>query len=460
MRSIRKPAAAAAAALVLTGLAACSSSGSGGEQPTTPDGKTAISVVSLKPGSEQAAFDAFDDQVRQFEALHPDITVTTQEYEWTGPTFTAQLAGGTLPTVFTVPFTDGAALVDRGQLADITEPFSSFGYVDKFNKAILATGQGKDGHIYGVPTEAYGVGLQYNRALFQQAGLDPDKPPTTWDEVRADAKQIADRTGQAGYAQMTQENTGGWMLTTMTEALGGRMQVVNGDKVEATIDDPAAKEALTRLHQMRWDDKSMGENILFNWTGINQDFAAGKIGMYMGGSDVYTSLKQQNNIDPNAYGLAVLPLAPGADAGVLGGGTLAAVNVKATPEQQKAAAEWIDFYYLGKFVRQDAAVQDAKTLADGGQPVGVPKLPIFDKTTLDQYDNWIQPYVNVPLAQMSSFTKGIFDQKLAGEPPAQAQEMYAVLDTVVQAVLSDPNANVDQLLGQADGDVQTIIDRG
>jgi ABC-type glycerol-3-phosphate transport system substrate-binding protein len=182
--------------------------------------------------------------------------------------------------------------------------------------------------------------------------------------------------------------------------------------------------------------------------------------MYMGGSDVYTSLKQQNNIDPNAYGLAVLPLAPGADSGVLGGGTLAAVNVKATPEQQKAAAQWIDFYYLGKFVRQDAAVQDAKTLADGGQPVGVPKLPIFDKTTLDQYDNWIQPYVNVPLAQMSSFTKGIFDQKLAGEPPAQAQEMYAVLDTVVQAVLSDPNANIDQLLGQADGDVQTIIDRG
>jgi multiple sugar transport system substrate-binding protein len=418
MRSIRKPAAAAAAALVLTGLAACSGS-SGGEQPTTPGGKTAITVVSLKPGSEQAAFDAFEDQVRQFEALHPDIDVSTQEYEWTGPTFTAQLAGGTLPTVFTVPFTDGAALVERGQLADITEPFTSFGYVDKFSKPILATGQGKDGHIYGVPTEAYGVGLQYNRTLFQQAGLDPDKPPTTWDEVRADAKQI-----------------------------------------EATVDSPAAKQALTRLHQMRWEDRSMGENILFNWTGINQDFAAGKIGMYMGGSDVYTSLKQQNNIDPNAYGLAVLPLAPGADSGVLGGGTLAAVNVKATPEQQKAAAQWIDFYYLGKFVRQDAAVQDAKTLADGGQPVGVPKLPIFDEATLDQYNSWIQPYVNVPLAQMSSFTKGIFDQKLAGEPPAQAQEMYAVLDTVVQAVLSDPNANVDQLLGQADSDVQTIIDRG
>src|SRR3954451_19698339 len=132
MRSTRKPVAAAAAALVLTGLAACSSSSSG-EQPSTQDGKTAITVVSLKPGSEQSAFDAFEDQVRQFEALHPDIDVTSQEYEWTGPTFTAQLAGGTLPTVFTVPFPDGAALVERAQLADIPEPFSSFGYVDKFS---------------------------------------------------------------------------------------------------------------------------------------------------------------------------------------------------------------------------------------------------------------------------------------------------------------------------------------
>jgi ABC-type glycerol-3-phosphate transport system substrate-binding protein len=455
MGSIRKPAAALTAALVLAGLtAACSS----GEQTTTPDGRTAITVVSLKPGSEPEAFAAFEEQVAQFEAANPDIDVTSQEYEWTGPTFTAQLAGGTLPTVFTVPFTDGAALVERGQLADITEHMRSFGYLDKFNPAVLATAQDREGRIFAVPTEAYGVGLQYNRTLFQQAGLDPNRPPATWDEVRTYARQIAERTGQAGYAEMTQDNTGGWMLTTLTYALGGRMQSADG--TQATIDNPAAREALTRLRQMRWEDNSMGSNVLYDWSTINQDFAAGKIGMYMGGSDVYTSLKQQNDIDPADYGLAVLPLAPGADAGLLGGGTLAAVNVKATPQQQAAAAKWIDFYYMAKLTRQDAAVRDAQTLADSDQPVGVPKLPIFDRATLARYDGWIQPYVNVPLEQMSSFTDGIFDQRLAGEPPAQAQEMYAVLDTVVQAVLSDPNADIDGLLAQADADVQTILDRG
>ena len=79
----------------------------------------AITVVSLKPGSEQTAFDAFDAQVKQFEDANPNIDVTAQEYEWTGPTFAAQLAGGTLPDVFTIPFTDGKSLIEQGQLADI-----------------------------------------------------------------------------------------------------------------------------------------------------------------------------------------------------------------------------------------------------------------------------------------------------------------------------------------------------
>jgi hypothetical protein len=169
--------------------------------------------------------------------------------------------------------------------------------------------------------------------------------------------------------------------------------------------------------------------------------------------------REDQPVDDVVVRFAGLQRATQIGTGLLGGGTLAAVNVKASPEQQAAATKWIDFYYLGKFVRQDAAVQDAKTLADGDQPVGVPKLPIFDEATLTQYNEWIKPYVNVPLGQMSSFTEGIFGQNLAGEPPAQAQEMYAVLDTVVQAVLSDPAADVDALLAQADADVQTILDR-
>ena len=147
-------------------------------------------------------------QVAQFEAANPDIDVESVEYEWTGPTFAAQLLGGTLPDVFTIPFTDGKSLIGQDQLADISDYVAELPYADQFNPNVLATGQDADGNIFAIPTAAYGIGLHYNRALFEEAGLDPDQPPTTWAEVAQYAKAIADETGQAGYSQMSQSNTG------------------------------------------------------------------------------------------------------------------------------------------------------------------------------------------------------------------------------------------------------------
>ena len=332
-------------------------------------------------------------------------------------------------------------------------------YASKFNPNALATAQDANGHIFGLPRQAYGIGLQYNRDLFTQAGLDPDKPPTTWDEVRADAKAIAEKTGQAGYIQMSQENTGGWQTTVATYARGGRMEEVAADgSVKSTVNNPGTKAALEFLKALRWEDNSMGSNFLFGWGTANQAFAAGQVGMYTQGADVYTSLVQGNQIDPKIYGLTTLPLTDDPNAGVLIGGDIAAVNVKSSPEEQAAAVRWIDFYYMQKLLDEDAAVLDAKTLATDGQPVGTPSLPIFDKATFDQSQEWIKSYINVPLDQMTGFTSGIFEQPLVPEPSKHTQEMYAILDTVVQAVLTDENADIDALLTDAQSQVQALID--
>ena len=57
----------------------------------------------------------------QFEAANPGISVRGVQYQWLPATFAAKLASGTLPTVFTVPFTDGRSLGDNGQLANLTK---------------------------------------------------------------------------------------------------------------------------------------------------------------------------------------------------------------------------------------------------------------------------------------------------------------------------------------------------
>ena len=145
------------------------------------------------------------------------------------------------------------------------------------------------------------------------------------------------------------------------------------------------------------------------------------------------------------------------DAGVLGGGSIAAVSAKANQAQADAAVKWNDWYYMRKLSEQSAAEADAKTLNEGKQPVGTPQLPVFDAATLTSYNGWIKPYVNVPIDQMSAFTNGINNQKFLAEPVSHTQEVYALLDTVVQKVLTDKNADVNQVLDKANTQAQALL---
>jgi len=417
-----------------------------------------ISVASLIPGSTPAATAAFNNQVKQFEKANPGIQVTSVQYQWLGSTFAAKLAAGTLPTVFTVPFTDGRALGDNGQLADLTAYEKTLPYFNKFNPAVLAEGIDAKKQIIAIPTASYAQALSYNRNLFSEAGLNPNDPPTTWAQLEADAKQISDKTGMAGYAEMgANDNTAGWIFTTLDYAFGGRMENGVGSTAKATFTNPEAVQALQMLQKMRFTDNSMGSNFNMGWSDINQAFSAGQVGMFISGSDVYTNMVQSYNINPSIYGLAPIPLVNGKTAGVLGGGTLAAVSPKSTPAQVAAAVKWIDFYYIQRYVNKQQAIRYSKTQAASKQPVGTPEVPIFNQTQENLYNSWIKPYINVPLKQMAPFTTAIFKDKIIPEPEAATQAVYNALDSVVEAVLTEQNANPSALLAAANAVGQHAI---
>jgi multiple sugar transport system substrate-binding protein len=458
MKSTRIAMTVAAASL----LAVCAGGVSSTAAGSTGSAKTVtISVASLIPGSTQAAIDQFNAQVAEFQKANPSIKVKPVEYQWTAPTFAAKLAAGTLPTVFEVPFTDARSLGDNGQLADLTSYAKKLPYFSKYNPAVLAEGTDAKGQIIALPKGAYAQALHYNRALFQEAGLDPSKPPTTWAQLRADAKQIAQKTGKAGYVEMAKDdNTAGWILTTVVYSLGGRMETGVGTKAKATLDNPKTVQALNLLKAMRWTDNSMGANFDYGWSDINQAFAAGTVGMYISGSDVYTNLVQASNINPSIYGVAPIPLAKNKTAGVLGGGTLVSVRPDANAASKAAAVKWIDFFYESPLVSKAQAVRNAQTLVANKQPVGVPALPLFNKRQYDLANTWIKPYINVPLNQMKPFLTGIFNQTVVPEPEAATQSVYHSLDAVVEAVLTNKNTNVVQMLQQANSTAQAAIQQG
>ncbi|GAB3395603.1 extracellular solute-binding protein [Humibacter soli] len=438
-------------ALALAGaaLVGCSS-GSG-------DGGKVTITVGNEPTSDQTAqLKIYKQQVASFEKANPNVTVKSSTTTYDPQTFQALVASGKMPDVFFVPFTDIQSLIARGQVADITNEYKADSQASKVNPEVekVATANGK---TYGAAVGAYTMALVYNRALFTKAGLDPDKPPTTWDEVQSAAKTITDKTGKQGYMSMTTNNTGGWSLTTMSYAFGHTMESKDGKK--ATVDNDATKNALKMYQQMRWQDGSFGTNFLINQDDSFKQMAAGNVGMLVNGSDAYNTVVTTDGMKKDDFGLAPLPQATDG-LGTLGGGTIAIFNPKASQDEITAGLKFVDWTYYRQYFDKNTAVTTAKATAADGGAVGAPGLQLFDNATNDRYLTWVKDEINVPRDNYTAYFDSTTKLPLVPEPMTQAQQVYNILDNVVQAVLTNKGTNIDSTLQSAQTQVQSAIAGG
>ncbi|MFF7160027.1 extracellular solute-binding protein [Streptomyces sp. NPDC008086] len=191
-----------------------------GSSDDSASGKTRITVNCMPPKSAKVDRRFFEQDVAAFEKQNPDIDVVAHDaFPCQDPkTFDAKLAGGQMEDVFYTYFTDARHVVDIDQAADLTpyvKELKSYETIQQRLRDIYTV----DGRIYGIPRTGYSMGLIYNRKLFQKAGLDPEKPPTTWAELRAAAEKIAGLgDGTVGYADYSAQNQGGWHFITVDGA--------------------------------------------------------------------------------------------------------------------------------------------------------------------------------------------------------------------------------------------------
>ena len=105
------------------------------------------------------------------------------------PKYGAAAAGGTAPDALSLDLIYTPAFSAAGQLEDITDWAKSLPYFNSLSPAHVKTGTYK-GRIYGLPFSADSSVLIWNKKLFKQAGLDPEKGPTNWAEIEADAEKV------------------------------------------------------------------------------------------------------------------------------------------------------------------------------------------------------------------------------------------------------------------------------
>lgn len=420
-----------------------------------PEGPVTISVMGLPAATNEATRDAFLADVEAFEDQFPDITIEPTDETYDPATFATQLAGGQVSTVMVLPFTAPAALIERGQVADISAEVEEIAGLDTLNPAALNALE-QDGALYGLPENVYALGLVYNRVLFEQAGLDPDNPPATWDEVREAADAIAEATGVAGFASMTTEASGGWQLTAQTVASGEQMQVAEGEDFVSNVDNDAAREILEWHQGMRWEDDSIGSNILRSQQDVERAFAVGEAAMIIATPSYFNRFLNQYDGQPDQFGVTSMPQANDAGQTLIGGSALM-VPATATDAERAAAVEWINYRYIQPKSDAERAATQAEAESADGVAVGIPLLPLFNQETQDRIAEAIEPYVNIPMEQFMPYIEGVQELEYVAEPPFLTQEMYQVLSSVVQEVLTQEGADIDALLASADEQVSSLL---
>lgn len=173
------------------------------------DGKKTLSLIRL--GDLVKAEPIFAPIIEGFEEEYSDYTVDFSAMSWNEATTKLKLLGAQqqLPDVLFINIINGWDLANEGYLADLSELVAQDPVLsEELSQSVLDTVTTADGKLYWVPAATGAFGLWYNKELFEQAGLDPDSPPETIEEMIEYAKQITEKTGVPGL---------GWGINAMED---------------------------------------------------------------------------------------------------------------------------------------------------------------------------------------------------------------------------------------------------
>jgi multiple sugar transport system substrate-binding protein len=434
---------------------------------TTPStGKVQLILGIYPVDTDTAAITAMNQVITSYNTTHPNVEVVPDYYKYATDNFLPMAASGYLPTIFETWFTEPQKLIRSGYVKDITAQLQARGWIDKINPSIKALLSDKNGNIYGIPRDAYALGLMCNVDLFTKAGLvNSDgtiQYPKTWADLATTAKTIKDKTGAAGLCLLAKDNAGGWHFSNIAWAFGAQLVKDNGDGTyTANLNSPEAIAVMTYVKSLKWQyDVLTADPTNEDWgTGFTQ-LGTGAAAMYIGANDAVDQPTANNGLAVGKLALVPIPAGPGGQFS-LSGGTPYMFSSTATDAQVDAALDFLISFGKAPVVddttKASLEAQDKNNVTKGIP--NIPRFPCWTDPTIQQAEKDIlKQYANINMANYQDYYTAVSTAgNLKTEEPGDTQAMYAELTKVLQAVLTDKNADVTTLMNTANTNYQKIL---
>jgi sn-glycerol 3-phosphate transport system substrate-binding protein len=282
-----------------------------------------------------------DGYCADFERANPGFRVRpiyTGTYQDTLTKTLTALRGGEAPETACILSVDIFTLIDEHAILPWDDlPGVDRAWLDGFYPAFLENSR-TAGKTWGIPFQRSTKVLYWNKEMFREAGLDPEKAPATWDEQVEFARRLTRREGEQVTQWGIQIPSSGfpyWLFQGLTTQ--NDVRLMNADGNRTFFDDPKVVEAL-----QYWMDLSMKHRVhppgIVEWGTTPRDFFERKVAM------MWTTTGNLTNVRRNApfpFGVAMLPA--GRRRGSATGGGNIYVFRKANAAQREAAVRFAKF---------------------------------------------------------------------------------------------------------------------
>jgi multiple sugar transport system substrate-binding protein len=378
------------------------------DRAASDDGRISLRLFLLLINTGQVAF--FEWAEQEFEARHPEVDVIVEQFPGTSLKdyeikLRLRYASGQAPDIWSLRENELAPFVDYGLVRPAPENIARIVRERSLNDLIRQAPVFRD-TVYGIVHHAGWTMLYYNRDHFRQVGLDPDRPPRTWDELLAFADRLTVRNPdgslaragfslrKSGYKPGTAEK---W-LTFFYSAGGIPFDDAGTDSY---FDSPAGRAAF----QFYRDVLDRGYDAV-TFDGDQRGFGQGRVSMFIREDHVIDWLAQHYpDLD---YGVGHIPARDSSVGSASSGGAFPFVVSSQSPHPEaawsflaflfedevyfryvdtvRAQPNYFPVAHLPRF-RDDPRLQVYRT-----QPVRVPPKFAHDKYSLERIGEYVERF--------------------------------------------------------------------